>query len=410
MDIFEELESNVRYYCRRWPTVFASASGSSLVDESGSAYIDFFCGAGALSYGHNSQFLVEVAIEHLRSGRVVHSLDTHTPEKREFLRVFRDLILVPRDLDFVLQFVGPTGATAVEAALRLAERLTGRTIKVAYKGSYHGMTAGAASVSASLEDRDHRRCVFLPHVARLDDAELARLQSALRTPVDGELPGALIIEPLQADGGARPFDIEYLGEVRRLCTEEGVIVIADDVQAGIGRTGPFFSFEGSGLDPDIICLSKSLSGLGLPLALNLVRRELDQWRPGEFTGTFRGNNLAFTCATAVLQRYWHDDALERSTARHGQLVSEHLRSLATQDGLPPFVIHGKGLIWGLDFGSRTIASAVADNAFRLGLLIETCGFGDGTVKLLPPLVIEERELSKGLGLLAEAIQLASRTT
>ena len=410
MTVFDELESNVRYYCRQWPAVFASALGATLVDETGKAYIDFFSGAGALSYGHNNPFLVEVAIEHLRGGRVTHSLDTHTPEKREFLEALRDRVLAPRDLDMVVQFVGPTGATAVEAALKLAERITGRGSTVAYEGGYHGMTAGAASVSASLDNRDElsgRRSIFLPHVARHDDAERARLKSALQTPVDGQLPGALIIEPIQGDGGARPFDPDYLGEVRRLCTHYGAIVIADEVQAGVGRTGPFFSFEGSGLDPDIICLSKSLSGLGLPLAVNLVRREHDQWEPGEFTGTFRGNNLAFATATALLQLYWRDRALEQSTARRGQLVRRALEELANEEGVAPFAVHGKGLMWGLDFEDGATAAAVVTAAFRIGLIVETCGSDKSTVKLLPSLLIEDDELATGLDRLKDAVRLAT---
>ena len=406
MTVFDEFESNVRYYCRRWPVVFATASGASLVDETGQTYLDFFSGAGALSYGHNNPFLVEVAIDHLRAGRVVHSLDAHTPEKRAFLEAFRDRIVVPRHLDMVVQFVGPTGATAVEAALRLAEKLTGSRAVVAYEGSFHGMTAAAASVSASL-DRHHDRCVFLPYVGRCEGADLARLQAAIQTPIDGQLPGALILEPLQADGGARPFDPEYLALVRRVCTEHKVVVIADEVQAGNGRSGPFFSFEGSGLDPDIICLSKSLSGLGLPLALNLVRRGLDQWAPGEFTGTFRGDNLAFATATAVLHRYWSDTELEQSTDRRGQLVRQTLEQLADEPDVAPFAIHGKGLIWGLHFDDSATAAAVAEAAFRLGLIVETCGREDTTVKLLPPLVAEDDEITTGLNLLADAVRIAS---
>jgi diaminobutyrate-2-oxoglutarate transaminase len=410
MTAFDELESNVRYYCRKWPAVFAAASGASLVDETGKAYIDFFSGAGALSYGHNNPLLVGVAIEHLRSGLLTHSLDTYTPEKRMLLEALRDRVLVPRELDMVVQFVGPTGATAVEAALKLAERITGRGSTVAYEGGFHGMTARAESVSASLHKRDGPwGCtgVFLPHVARHDDAERVRLQSTLQTPVNGQLPGALIIEPVQGDGGARPFDPDYLGEVRRLCTDYGVIVIADEVQAGVGRTGPFFSFEGSGLDPDIICLSKSLSGLGLPLAVNLVRRELDQWEPGEFTGTFRGNNLAFTTATALLQRYWRDRALEQSTARLGRLVFRAIDELSNEEDVPPFSFHGKGLMWGLEFEDGATAAAVVTAAFRSGLIIETCGSGESTVKLLPPLLIGDDELATGLDRLAEAVRLST---
>ena len=168
MTVFDELESNVRYYCRQWPAIFAYASGATLTDDTGREYIDFFSGAGALSYGHNNPRLVEVAIEHLSSNRVTHCLDTHTPEKGVFLESLRECVLEPRGLDMVVQFVGPTGATAVEAALKLAAKATGNRATVAYEGGYHGMSAAAASVSGALEQRtvdstDHP-CVFLPFV------------------------------------------------------------------------------------------------------------------------------------------------------------------------------------------------------------------------------------------------------
>lgn len=410
MGIFDEVESNVRYYCRRWPTVFATASGATLVDEEGHRFVDFFSGAGALSYGHNHPMLVELAIEHLRCNRVVHSLDVHTPEKREFLESLRDCVLVPRNLDMKAQFVGPTGATAVEAALRLAAKITGRSAAVAYQGGYHGMTAGAASVSAAL-DHDPNVCAndavnFLPYVARDCDMERSRLEAALQTSFNGQPPGALIIEATQGEGGARPFDPGYLGEVRNLCTRYGVVLIADEVQAGVGRTGPFFSFEGSALDPDIICLSKSLSGLGLPLAVNLVRREFDQWVPGEFSGTFRGSNLAFATASSVLQRYWSDQRLQDRTAIREQRVRASLMELSDDHSPIPFTVHGRGLLLGMEFGSAEIAAAVADAAFGVGLIIETCGPGQNTVKLLPSLLIEDGELTEGLDRLGEALRLA----
>jgi diaminobutyrate-2-oxoglutarate transaminase len=406
MSVFCEVESEVRYYCRRWPAVFATASGATLTDEAGVSYLDFFSGAGALSYGHNNPVLQAVAIEHLRAGRLTHSLDTWTPEKRTFLAAIRERILVPRGLDMVVQCVGPTGATAVEAALRLAGRVTGRRGVVAYAGGFHGMTDRAAAVSGSLRPRPEAPeagCVFLPYVGRATPAELDRLAGALAaalgTPVAGQRPGALIIEAVQAEGGARPFDPGYLAAVRRLCTEHGVVVIADEIQAGVGRTGPFFSFEGSELAPDIICLSKSLSGLGLPLAVNLLRRGLDVWAPGEFSGTFRGNNLAFATAAAMIQRYWSGAALAEATERRGKLLRDGLVALARELGRPDDAVSGRGLIWGLSTGDGGLAGAIADAAFERRLLVETCGAGGGTVKLLPPLTVGGElgdELGEGL--------------
>lgn len=407
MDLFETLESNVRYYCRRWPAVFASARGAVITAEDGTQYLDFFAGAGALSYGHNNPVLVDVAIEHLRAGRLTHSLDTFTVEKRQFLEAMQRYVLTPRQLDMVVQTVGPTGATAVEAALQLAQKISGRRAVLGFEGSYHGMTYRASSISASMAGREvsaHLKdFVALPFVEHATDHDLELLERTLRTPVDGEPIGAVIIEPTQGEGGARAFDPRYLRAIRTFCDEAGVVVIADEVQAGVGRTGPFFSFEGSGLDPDIVCVSKSISGLGLPMALNLIRRNLDTWGAGEFSGTFRGNNLAFATSTRMLETYWADSTLEKQTELNGRTVRTALEAMALDAGERRFAVRGNGLLCGLDVGDTRLAADIAAAAFERRLIVETCGAGDTTVKLLVPLTIEEDQLLDGLARLADAV-------
>ena len=406
MDLFETLESNVRYYCRRWPAVFASARGAIITAEDGTQYLDFFAGAGALSYGHNNPALVEVAIEHLRAGRLTHSLDTFTVEKRQFLEAMQRYVLAPRQLDMVVQMVGPTGATAVEAALQLAQKVSGRRAVLGFEGSYHGMTYRASSISASMAGRAVSAhlgdFVALPYVDRATDEDLALLERTLRTPVDGEAIGAVIIEPTQGEGGARAFDPQYLRAIRTIADELGVVVIADEVQAGVGRTGPFFSFEGSGLDPDIVCVSKSISGLGLPMALNLIRRGLDSWGAGEFSGTFRGNNLAFATSARMLETYWADSTLEKQTELNGRSVRNALETMSAAAG-GDFAVRGNGLLCGLDVGDTRLAADIASAAFERHLIVETCGAGDTTVKLLVPLTIDEDQLHDGLTRLGDAV-------
>jgi diaminobutyrate-2-oxoglutarate transaminase len=410
MNPFDDIESNVRYYCRRWPAVFSTALGSTIVDEQGVEYLDFFAGAGVLSYGHNNPVLVDVAIEHLRAGKILHSLDTFTVEKRRFLDAMQRYVLAPRQLDMVIQTVGPTGATAVEAALQLAQRITGHRAVVGFAGSYHGMTYRAASISASMAGRATsahlKDFVALPFVANVTEADLELLDRTLRSPVDGQRVGAVIIEPTQGEGGARPFDPVYLRAIREITSELDIIVIADEVQAGVGRTGPFFSFEGSALDPDIVCVSKSISGLGLPMALNLIRRGLDTWNPGEFSGTFRGNNLAFATSAAMLETYWTDSNLEKGTEQRSLTVRAALDEMASQYGGGTFVVRGNGLLCGLDVGNTQLATNIAEAAFARRLIVETCGAGDTTVKLLPALVIEEDQLANGLSRLADAVAQA----
>ena len=408
MNPFEELESNVRYYCRRWPAVFATAAGSTITDEDGVEYLDFFAGAGALSYGHNNPLFVDLAIEHLRSGRLLHSLDTFTAEKRHFLETIERTILAPRQLDMVVQTVGPTGATAVEAALQLAQRLTGHRAVVGFEGGYHGMSYRAASISASMAGRETsahlKDFVALPYVKHVTDADLALLEETLRTPVNGQPIGVVIVEPTQGEGGARAFDPAYLSAIRRVTRDLGILVIADEIQAGVGRTGPFFSFEGSQLDPDIICVSKSISGLGLPMAINLVRRDLDTWNPGEFSGTFRGNNLAFATSAAMMDAYWTDSTLEKDTELRGLTVRAALETMSDAFGHGEFDVRGNGLLCGLDVGDTELAAAISRHAFERGLIVETCGAGDTMVKILAPLVIEPEQLDDGLSRLALAVE------
>jgi diaminobutyrate-2-oxoglutarate transaminase len=408
---FEELESNVRYYCRRWPAVFSTAHNSTITAEDGTEYLDFFAGAGALSYGHNNPVFVEVAIEHLRAGKILHSLDTHTVEKRRFLEAIERHVLAPRKMDMVVQTVGPTGATAVEAALQLAQRITGNRAVVGFEGSYHGMTYRTASISASMAGRETvahlKEFTALPYVSSVTDEDLALLDRTLDATIDGQRIGAVIIECTQGEGGARPFDPLYLRAIRERASERGILVIADEVQAGVGRTGAFFSFEGSGLDPDIICLSKSISGLGLPMALNLVRRNLDKWSPGEFSGTFRGNNLAFATSAAMLETYWADSNLEKNTERRGLIVRSALEEISEVFGQGKFIARGNGLLCGLDVGDTQLAADIASAAYDRRLIVETCGAGDTTVKLLPPIVIDEDLLADGLARLKDAVSSAS---
>ncbi len=407
LNTFDELESNVRYYCRRWPAVFSHSQGAFITDEAGTQYLDFFAGAGALSYGHNNPVFVDIAIEHLRSNKLLHSLDTFTAEKRTFLETVQEVLLAPRQLDMVVQTVGPTGATAVEAALQLAHRLTGRRGVIGYAGGYHGMSLRAASVSESMAPREVVAHVgdfiALPFVEHCSDNDLELLETAVQSTVNGQGIGAILIEPTQGEGGCRPFDPAYLAAVREIASRHDVLVIADEIQAGVGRTGPFFSFEGSALDPDIVTVSKSISGLGLPMALLLVRSSLDTWRPGEFSGTFRGNNLAFATSAAMLSTYWRDDAFQKNTERQGAIVREALTMMVENFGPTSFKVQSSGMLAGLNTFDTDLSEKISQAAFRRNLIVEVCGRGDTIVKLLPTLIMDDATLTDGLTRLYDAV-------
>jgi diaminobutyrate-2-oxoglutarate transaminase len=410
--IFETRESAVRNYCRTWPAVFDRAAGSWLYDEDGRAYLDFFTGASALNYGHNNPALKQALLDYLASDRVVHSLDMHTVAKREFLTAFDELILQPRRLNYQVQFSGPGGANAVEAALKLARNATGRTEVVTFTDAFHGVTLGALAVTGS---EFHRSAagVPLPHAVSVPFA--CRL--------DGDGPGtpgiegmlgdrgtaldqvaAVIVETVQGEGGVKVAPLEWLTELSELCRRHDILLIVDDVQMGCGRTGPFFSFEPARVIPDIVCLSKSISGYGLPLALTLVRPDLDIWKPGEHSGTFRGVNPAFVTGTAALRLYWQDNALEQATLAKGQRVASALSDLC--GSIPGSIVEarGRGLAQGLVFEQADVAKKVSSVAFERGLLVETAGPMGEVVKLLPPLVASDAEIGQGLEILAGAVQ------
>lgn len=411
MEVFEELESEVRSYCRDFPTVFTTARGHNLWDEEGRQYIDFFAGAGALNYGHNNPRLKSRLLDYIAADGVTHSLDMATGAKRDFLETFQRLILGPRNMDYKVMFPGPTGTNSVEAALKIARTITGRTNVIAFTNAFHGMTLGSLALTGNGGKRDGAG-VSLPDVTRmpyhsymgseLDTIDL--LEQHLENTSSGvDLPAALILETVQAEGGVNVATNPWLRRLQKLLKRFNVLLIVDDIQVGCGRTGPFFSFEPADLEPDIICLSKSLSGYGVPFAVTLLRPELDQWEPGKHNGTFRGHNLAFVTATAALDNYWADGTLSDDVKRRGKIVRDSLQKIAEAHGGS---VRGRGLIQGLEFENEATASEVSRAAFERGLIIETAGPQDEVLKVLPPLTTPDDVLRKGMEIVSESVEEA----
>ncbi|MFE2997621.1 diaminobutyrate--2-oxoglutarate transaminase [Nocardia sp. NPDC059246] len=414
MTVFADLESNVRGYCRSWPTVFDTASGAWLRDESGREYLDFFAGAGALNYGHNNPVLKQSLLEYIAGDGLTHGLDMSTVAKRDLLQSLRDRILQPRGLDYKVQFPGPTGANAVEAALKLARKVTGRTEILNFTNAFHGMTLGALSVTGNAAKRagagvplQHATSMpFDGYLSGADDDSFEWMERVLDDASSGlDSPAAVIVETVQGEGGVNLASVQWLRKLAGLCSAREILLIVDDVQMGCGRTGPFFSFEMAGITPDIVTLSKSIGGYGLPMALVLFKPELDLWKPGEHNGTFRGNNPAFVTARAALEHYWADDALEAATQAKGERIDRALTGMsAAFDGVGA---RGRGLVHGLVFDDASQAEKVCAAAFQRGLLVETSGPEDEVVKLLPPLTITDYELDHGLELLAASLDAVS---
>jgi diaminobutyrate-2-oxoglutarate transaminase len=407
----------VRSYCRTFPAVFTTARGARLTAEDGREYIDFWSGAGTLAYGHNNPRLKRRLLAYLESDGITHSLDLATAAKRELLERFERIVLAPRGLSYKVQFPNPTGTNAVEAALKLARKATGRQTVIFFTNGYHGMTLGALAVTGNAAKRAAAGVPLtcaqpMPFEGFLPGGEdtIAYLRAYLEGASSGlDRPAAAIVETVQAEGGINTASAGWLRRLAALLAEHGVPLIVDDIQVGCGRTGSFFSFEEAGIRPDLVCLSKAIGGFGLPLSLVLIRPDLDCWQPGEHTGTFRGNDLAFVAASEALG-YWEDDALERAVRGKGERVQARLRAIASRHPELGATVRGRGLIQGLALPPRctaadggSFARAISRQAFERGLIVETAGPGDEVVKLLPPLLIEDADLAAGLDILDQSV-------
>ncbi|MBZ0253759.1 MAG: diaminobutyrate--2-oxoglutarate transaminase [Candidatus Methylomirabilis sp.] len=414
MKEIEKYESKVRSYCRSFPVVFDRAEGADLYDTDGRRYVDFFSGAGALNYGHNDPGMRDRLIEYLSRGAIVHGLDMATVAKQDLLERFDEVILKPRGLSYKVQFPGPTGTNSVEAALKLARKVTGREKIVSFTNAFHGMTLGSLSMTGNAFKRQGAgvsltMSLCMPFEGYFGD-EVDTIEYIDRLIEDSgsgvDQPAAAIVETVQAEGGVNVASDAWLRRLEELCRRHDMLLIVDDIQVGCGRTGPFFSFERAGVRPDIVCLSKSLSGFGLPLAFTLIKPELDCWEPGEHNGTFRGHNPAFVTATEAL-RFWKDDALTRAVEEKGAFVRDFLETIAREKAsdAPLAQVRGRGLIQGIDLGSGEVAGAVCREAFRRGLVIETSGPESNVVKALPPLTIDRDCLEEGLDILAKSMDV-----
>lgn len=404
MRIFENLESEVRGYIRSFPTIFKKAKGAILTDEQGVEYIDFFAGAGTLNYGHNNEHISKALIEYLQEDGIVHGLDMATTAKKEFLQTFESLILKPRNLEYKLQFTGPTGTNAVETALKLARLVKGRSNIVAFTNGYHGLSQGSLAVTGNNEYRDESyisrtNATFMPFDGYFGDMNtLTYFRKFLEDGSSGvDLPAAVILETIQGEGGINVASKEWLQELEAICREFDILLIIDDIQVGNGRSGEFFSFEFAGINPDMVTLSKSIGG-GLPMALLLFKPHLDQWKPGEHTGTFRGNNLAFVASKVSLDHYWQNDNISKAVFYKEIILKEALEKIALKykDDYE-IEIRGRGLVYGFEIkNDKSMASDISAFAFQEQLIIETCGSENQVVKFLPPLLIDEELLIEGL--------------
>ena len=406
ISVFEKYESEVRSYCRIFNQQLDTAKGSIIKDVNGKEYIDFFCGAGALNYGHNNPYIKEKVINYLENDGIMHALDMYTTAKADFIEYFEKEILEPRKLNYKIQFPGPTGTNAVEAALKLARKNKKRNNIWCLMGCFHGMTLGTLALTTEREAREGAGITLenvqhIPAPYMFEELDTIKyMQTLISDDHSGvEKPAALILETVQAEGGIWVFSPEYLKAVRKFCDDNDILMIVDDIQVGCGRTGTFFSFERADIVPDMITLSKSIGGYGMPFALTLFKPELDIWSPGEHNGTFRGNQLAMVAAKAGLE-FFNNNDVAAETKRKGQIVEKFLNEEIKPLG-KDFEIRGIGLIWGIETHNEALAKEISKKCFEAGLIVERAGRENSVVKVMPPLVIEDEILNKGLEILKE---------
>lgn len=418
----ERRESNARTYPRRLPLAVRRASGPYIEDVDGNVFIDFLAGAGALPLGHSHPEVVARVTEQL--GAHTHGLDLPTPVKDEFIDATLGLLPDPMRDRMKLHFCGPTGANAVEAALKLCKSVTGRSDVVSFQGGFHGSTHGAMSVTGLVSPKavvpgrmpdvhffPYSYCARCPLSLRPDGCDTncaAFLRNALRDSHGGvPKPAAILLELVQGEGGVIPATPRFAQEVAALARELEVPLIVDEIQTGYGRTGTWFVFEQYGLEPDVVLLSKAAGGIGLPVSLMMYDRRLDTWGPGAHIGTFRGHQLAFAAGLASIEVMRRDDVLG-NVRDQGAHLAQQLHRLA---GRHPFVgeVRGLGLMLGVEIvdpasgapdGPR--AAAIQQAALRRGLILEVGGRADAVVRFLPPLNVTRPVVDAALGILAEA--------
>ena len=413
MKAINKFESEVRSYCRSYPATFKSAQGPFLIDEEGNEYLDFLCGAGSLNYGHNNPLLKSKLLEYINQNGIVHGLDLATTAKEEFLNTLDSIILKPRGLNYKIQFTGPTGTNAVEAALKIARKVTGRTNIISFTNGFHGVSLGALAATANSHHRGGSGIPlsgvsFMPYDNYFGKKTntidyLRRLLEDSSSGID--VPAAVIVETIQGEGGINVASEKWLKSLAELCKDFKILLIIDDIQVGCGRTGSFFSFEDAGIKPDLVILSKSISGFGLPFSLLLLKPELDKWEPGEHNGTFRGNNFAFVTATEALKQFWTTQEFEATINKKSMFLKDSLEKIVSEHLSIDFVdVRGRGLIWGVDCKSSQLAEKITNQAFKNKLILERCGSEDQVVKFLPPLTIDFQTLKKGIELFDKSVR------
>lgn len=402
-------ESSVASYCRAFPANFTKAKGGHLLGDDGQEFLDFLSGCGSLNYGHNDSRLQDALVDYIRTDGIAMSLDLHTDAKKHFCETFAEVILKPRGMDYKFMFTGPTGTNAVEAALKIARKSTGRRNVITFTNAFHGCSLGSLALTGSSSHRGDYNPIG-DGVTRLpyegyqgqtwDTADY--LGNLLSDPSSGvDAPAAIILETIQGEGGLNTASRSWLRKIQAIAKHHGALLIIDDIQAGCGRSGTFFSFEDMGVRPDIILMAKGLSGFGLPMSMVLLNPEVDTLAPGEHNGTFRGNCHAFVTAAKAIETFWADDRFTADLTSKITSLTNQLDQIANRNGLTR---KGRGMMQGLAFRDAADALEARARCYDQGLIVECCGPHDEVLKLLPPLTVTKAEIRQATKIIATAVQ------
>jgi diaminobutyrate-2-oxoglutarate transaminase len=426
-----EHESQVRSYPRRIPIAIKKAYGALVEDTRGQLFLDCLAGAGTLVLGYNHPEINQAIKDQLDLGLPYQTLDITTDSKNNFIKQVKAFLPEELASNCAIQFCGPSGADAVEAAIKLAKQTTGRNTVFAFRGAYHGMTNGTMGMMGNLNAKARRtglmsdvhfmpfpyslRCPFGLGGEAGAKASIRYIERLLNDDEAGIMkPAAIFVEPVQGEGGVIPAPAFWLRELRRICDEHGILLIFDEIQCGVGKTGHNFAFEEAGIVPDVLCLSKAIGG-GLPMSLLVLKREVDTWKAGEHTGTFRGNQLAMVSGAKALEIITRDN-LVRHAHMAGQYLRDGLEKIATRVNCIAEV-RGKGLMLGVEikkpngeqnkFGEPmsdgTLTLAIQRAALERGLMVEKGGRDGSVIRFLPPIIITFEQLDFALRVLEEAM-------
>jgi len=427
LDFQSAHEGGAVSYPRGMPMALKRGRGATVEDVDGNVYIDFFAGAGVLNVGHANPDVLAAARAQIED--LTHSLDVPSPSRR--LLVEKLQALLPAALSRCL-FGGPTGSDAVESAMKLAKYNTRRPTMIAFQGSYHGMTAGALSLTSGRSFKEEflplipevhfvpyaycYRCAFGKNAASCDLECAKYLDDVLTDPHSGVgKPAAVIIEAIQGEGGSIVPPDGYIPRIKEICRKHEVLLIIDEIQAGFCRTGKMFAFEHTATVPDIVTMSKALGGLGFPISAIAYRQDLDTWPPGKHIGTFRGNVIAYAAGAAAL-----DFMVKTNLAEHSAKLGEWmLAQLKQMEKGSPIIgdARGRGLMLGIELvkdkdskePGPALAGHVRTYCHRRGLLIEVGGHFGNVARFLPPLVITRDLAQKGLEIFADAVRDAEKS-